>query len=434
MVLSKHPSAGWTLLALSILASACAHQRQAVERVEPGSTAPQRTRALGDYPTPVLLVGIDGFRYDYLDVFEPPNLLAIAANGARAERLVPSFPSKTFPNHYTLVTGLVPDNHGIVSNNIVDPKLGKFSLGNRDAVSDGRWWGGEPVWTTAQNNGLPSAALFWPGSEAEINGDRPDFWLPYDDDLPGADRLDKIIEWLALPEAERPRFLTLYFSRVDSASHRYGPLSHQARTAVMEVDALLGELNVRLEAMSQPIHWVIVSDHGMAETAPDRVIMVDDYVDLDQYHLIDTSPVLAIAPNTDHEASPGWEDRLVSSLRRSPHLEAYRKKDLPKHLRHGSNDRVAPVLALANDGWRFALRAREGSRPQVRLGGQHGYDPTIDSMGALFVASGPRILPGELGPIQNVDVYSLLCELLGVEPATNDGSLDALAPILRSRD
>lgn len=389
-------------------------------------------RAVEDLPIPVLMVGIDGFRYDYLDVFEPPNLLAIAAQGARAERLVPSFPSKTFPNHYTLATGLTPDHHGIVANNIVDAELGSFSLGNRDAVSDGRWWGGEPIWVTAQRQGLPAAALFWPGSEADIMGLRPTFWKTYDDDLPGTDRLDLITEWLSLPAAERPRFLTLYFSRVDSASHRHSPLSHQAKTAVMEVDALLGELKGRLESMNQPVHWVIVSDHGMAETSPQRVIMIDDYFDVDQFKIIDLSPILTIAPLEDRPVQAGWEQRVVAELRRSPNLTAFRKQDLPPHLRHGKHPRVAPVVALANEGWRFSTRAREGSRPQLRMAGQHGYDPTVDSMGGLFVASGPRIRTTRLGAIENVDVYSLLCELLGVEPAPNDGSLAAFAGVLET--
>ena len=384
---------------------------------------------LSGRPTPVLMISIDGFRHDYLDLYQPPNLLTLAAEGARAERLVPSFPSKTFPNHYTLVTGLVPDRNGIVSNNMVDAELGRFSLSNRDAVSDGRWWQGEPVWNTAQRQGLPAAAMFWPGSEAAIGGMRPTFWVAYDGSISGPDRLQRITDWLSLPEAEKPRFLTLYFSILDDAGHDHGPYSHEAQEAVLEVDRLIGDLRHSLEAMNQPVHWVIVSDHGMAETTPERVIMIDDFVDLNDTEVIDKSPVLAIAPKSGPPTEE-WIERSVAALSRSPHLEAYRKEDLPKRLDHGHNPRVAPVLAIADEGWRFAVRSQEARRPQIGTAGQHGYDPSVDSMGALLIFAGPRIRTTSLGPINNVDIYSLVCELLEITPAPNDGSLDSLAPAL----
>lgn len=384
-------------------------------------------------PTPVLLVGIDGFRYDFLDRFEPPNLVRLIEKGAQAERLVPAFPSKTFPNHYTLVTGLVPDHHGIVSNNIRDEELGRFSLSNRTAVADGRWWQGEPIWVTAQRQGLRAAALFWPGSEAEIQGLRPTYWTTYDDDLPGEERITKILDWLALPAAERPSFLTLYFSRVDSAGHRYGPLSDQNRRAVLEVDALVGRLAHALEEREQTIHWVFVSDHGMAETSPARVIVVDELISLDELDMIDSSPVLALTPKNPSTPPRGWPQAFIDALDQHAHVAAYRKEELPDHLRHGSHPRVAPVIALADEGWRFTTVAKERARPQRGPGGQHGYDPTVDSMGGLLAVAGPQIRSGvRLGPVENVDVYSLLCHLLDIEPAPNDGSLNALKPALRT--
>ena len=407
------------ILAISALLASCTH---APKDAATGSEAA---------PVPVILVGIDGFRYDFLEAFEPPNLLELIEGGARAERMISSFPSKTFPNHYTLVTGLVPDHHGIVSNNMVDEELGRFSLGNRDAVQDGRWWQGEPIWVTAQRQGLRAAAMFWPGSEAEIEGVRPTYWTPYDDDLPGEDRVQNILDWLALPDDTRPSFLTLYFSRVDSAGHRHGPLSEQNRRAVLEVDALIGDLARKLEGRHQAVHWVFVSDHGMSETSPERVVLVDELIDLEGLLVIDTSPVLALAPKDPAAPPDGWPDVVLDRLNAHPHVAAYRKADLPAHLRHGTHKRVAPVLALADEGWRFSQVDREKVRPQTGLGGQHGYDPTVDSMGALLAFAGPRVRSGiQLGPVQNVDVYPLLCELLEIRPAPNDGSLTALEPAL----
>lgn len=407
---------------LFLFTAACGSRSDGLRTATTGDSSPDR-------PIPVLMISIDGFRHDYLDLYQPPNLLALAAGGARAERLVPSFPSKTFPNHYTLVTGLVPDRHGIVSNNMVDAELGRFSLSNRDAVSDGRWWQGEPVWNTAQRQGLPAAAMFWPGSEAAIDGMRPNFWVAYDGSISGADRLRRITDWLSLPEAEKPRFLTLYFSRLDDAGHHHGPRSKQAREAVLSVDQLIGDLRHSLEAMNQPVHWVIVSDHGMAETTPERVIMIDDLLDLDDVEIIDKSPVLAIAPKSG-PPTEAWIERSVAALNQSPHLEAYRKENLPKRLDHGQHPRVAPVLGIADEGWRFAIRSQEARKPQVGSAGQHGYDPSVDSMGALLILAGPRIRTTTLGPVDNVDIYSLVCDLLEITPAPNDGSLENLAPAL----
>ena len=254
------------------------------------------------------------FPLDYLDRYAPPNLLKLAGEGVRADGLIPQFPSKTFPNHYTIVTGLTLAHHGIVSNNMKAPDIpGEFSMSNRDVQNDSRWWGGEPIWNTAEKQGLKSAAMFWPGSEVIIGGRRGTYWTPYQDDLPHLQRLTRILGWLKLPEAERPSFLTLYFSDVDTAGHRYGPDSEETRAAIAKVDESIGGLLAGIEraGLRDRVNYVIVSDHGMSALSPERTIVLDNYVDVSKVDVIDWSPMLGI------NALDGDNEKLYLALKTS---------------------------------------------------------------------------------------------------------------------
>ena len=216
---------------------------------------------------PRRLISIDGFRWDYLQRFSPPALTRLAADGVRAEALVPQFPSKTFPNHYSVVTGLTNAHHGIVSNNMIAADIpGRFSMSNREVLADPRWWGGEPIWNTAERQGRIAAAMFWPGSETVIGGRQATYWMPYDDGMPHARRVEQVLEWLRLPDGRRPSFVTVYFSEVDSVGHREGPDSQAVRDAVLDVDRAIGSLvaGVQAAGLSDRVHYVVVSDHGMA--------------------------------------------------------------------------------------------------------------------------------------------------------------------------
>ncbi len=253
--------------------------------------------------TRVVLVSLDGFRWDFASRADTPNLDSLANEGIRAEKLLSAFPTKTFPNHYTLVTGLWPSNHGIVGNNVRDPELeARFGMSNREAVADARWWGGEPIWVTAEKQGFKSAPLFWPGSEAPIKGVRPAYWEPYQSEMSNADRVDKLLSWIDLPEPDRPRFLTLYASDVDSAAHGSDPdSSPEVATAVARVDAMVGRLLAGLEqrGLADSTHVIIVSDHGMSATSADRVIPVDDYIDLEVANPMDMGAVLTLWPGRE---------------------------------------------------------------------------------------------------------------------------------------
>jgi len=378
----------------------------------------------------VVLISIDGFRADYALRDHSPTLRALAGEGAWApEGMRPSFPSNTFPNHYTLVTGLRPDHHGISDNTLFDaarPGV-KFSMGARDQVQDGFWWdGGEPVWVTAEKAGVKTATMFWPGSEAEIHGVRPSVWSIYEEALPYADRVDRLLGWLDLPKAERPRFMTLYFEAVDTQGHRFGPDSPELNAAIERVDAALAQLVAGLKArgLYARINLVVVADHGMAETSPERVVFLDDVTPLDTVTVVTAGWTTSLIPLT-----PAAETALVG---KHPHFECWRKGEMPARFHYGTNARIPPIICLSETGWVVTTRARNTERPMTRTGGSHGADPDDVRMRALFVARGPSIRPGMRLPVfDNVSVYPLLMTLLGLTPRPNDGDPAATAPALR---
>ncbi len=388
--------------------------------------APEPSRA------PLILVGLDGFRWDFLDRAPTPALDRIAAAGVRAERLVPVFPSKTFPNHYTMVTGLYPEHHGIVANNIYDPSLdARFSLGDRAAVEDPRWWLGEPLWVTARRQGRVTASFYWPGSEAPIGGVQPDYWRRYDGGVPNRVRVDQVLAWLDLPVAERPELITLYFSDVDDAAHDHDPdRAPEIGAAVARVDAALGRLLAGLDerGLWGRVHLLVVSDHGMADTPREQVIVLDELVDLETANVVDWTPVAALWPRPD-ELDAVYR-RLAGA---HPHLTVYRKEELPERLHYRDSPRVAPLLALADEGWRIVSRAYLRLSDQRLPLGEHGYDPELPSMGALFVAAGPGLAGSGrvVAPFSNIHLYELMCHLLDLEPAPNDGALDEVRHLLR---
>lgn len=381
----------------------------------------------------VILISIDGFRWDYLDRYKPENLLRLAATGVRAEGLIPQFPTKTFPNHYTIVTGLRVANHGIVSNNMRAGDIpGKFSMSNRDVLADPRWWGGEPIWNTAARQGRTAAAMFWPGSETPIGGHHPTYWTPFDDDLPNAERVRRVIEWLAMPEGRRPAFLTLYFSDVDNAGHDFGPESNEVRRAVQDVDRLIGGLidEVGNIGLADRVHYVVLSDHGMAALSPERVIVLDNYIDVATVDVIDWTPVLGVSPKD------GDVEKLYAALKgKHPNLQVFRKHEIPAEYGIAGHPRLPPVIGIADEGWHITS-AREvkrwGAGQRRPPGGTHGYDARARSMLGLFMAAGPRLHSGAVvKPFENIHVYELMCAIIGITPAKNDGDPDVTRGMLR---
>jgi predicted AlkP superfamily pyrophosphatase or phosphodiesterase len=378
-------------------------------------------RAQESGPPIVVLVSFDGFRWDYMARTPVPNLQALASRGIRAEALVPVFPTKTFPNHYTIVTGLYPENHGIVSNVIADPDFPRRFTISSATARDSRWWGGEPIWVTAMRQQLRAAAMFWPGSEARIGGVYPTYWRPFDDSVSNTARVRQVLHWLALPEAKRPSFVTLYFSDVDHAGHRQGPDSPRVLEAVRRLDGALGQLvsGVRQLNLLDRTTFVIISDHGMSQLARSRVIFLEDYLDLSTVEVVEWSPNLGLIPRST------TVDRIHQALKdKHPALAIYKREDVPLHLHYRKSHRIPPIVGLADDGWTITTRARHVLTSAAGLGdgGAHGYDPRHTSMHGLFVAAGPRVRQGVVVPaFENVHIYNFLCEVLGVRPAANDG-------------
>ena len=382
----------------------------------------------------VLLISVDGLRADVVGTGAMPTLDVLADNGVRARWMTPSYPSLTFPNHYTLVTGLRPDHHGIVNNTMRDPALGGFSLRDRDAVQDARWWGGEPAWVTLQKHGGHAATMFWPGSEAPIAGQHPDQWLPFDGDMTADARVDQVLAWLK--QRPRPRLVTLYFDKVDHAGHAFGPHSEEVREAQAAVDAALARLLAGLDAakLVGKVDLVVVSDHGMATIAPTHGEFLDDYLDahdlpIDAIEVVSRGTAVGVAP------APGSDVAAVEAalLGRHPHAECWRKSELPARWHYGTHPRVPAIVCQADVGW--ILTTRKSWRVRPHATGAHGFDPQSPQMRAVFVAEGPSFADGVvLPPFDNVDVYPLLMKLLDVPPRPNDGNPHTFDAVLTLRD
>lgn len=375
----------------------------------------------------VVLVSFDGWRWDYIDRANVPNLKRLAARGVRAKELVPSFPSLTFPNHYTLVTGLYPGHHGIVSNTMSTPSMAqKFSL-TSSAVRDAAWWGGEPVWVTAIRQQRRAMDMFWPGSEAPIGGIRPTRWWPFDGSVPNATRVSRVLDWLALPDGERPNLVTLYFQEVDHIGHVSGPDSPEVREAAAHLDDALGQLLAGIErlGLTNRTNLVVVSDHGMAPHADDQMIFLDSAIDPTTINVIETGELFQAAPPPGRESDAGSIETLYRSLHgRLPHLTVYKRDEIPARYHYREHPHVSPIVGVPDEGWIVTTREREARRkPDADpRRGTHGYDPALRSMHALFVAAGPGVRDGILAePFENIHVYDFLCGLLKVAPAKNDG-------------
>lgn len=393
------------------------------------ATAP--TRATDAQARHLVLISFDGFRWDYIDRPAAVNLRALAARGVRAERMIASFPSKTFPNHYTIVTGLTPEHHGIVANAMRDSVLGMFTLRDTLAQSESRWWGGEPIWITAERQGKRAAIVGWPGSEAAIGGRRPSWWSRYNHDQPRADKVQRLLDWLSLPPDSAPALLVAYFHETDGAGHDFGPTAPQVDAAIAQVDSALGALvaGIAARGLTDNVDIIIVSDHGMTPVGPDRAIYLDDYIAMDDVEVIDWTPVGAVEPK------PGALERVYAQLRdKHPALEVYRKGEVPERYHFNAHPRITSLVLVAADGWTITTRARAARWRETnwRGGGNHGFDPATPNMGATFVAAGPSFAQGRVLPaFRNVHVYALMAHALGLQPAASDGALDSLRSALR---
>lgn len=379
---------------------------------------------------PLLLISLDAFRWDYCDLYpdQTPRLRQLKKTGASAKQLISVFPSNTFPNHYTIVTGLWPAHHGMINNTMFDPETGSFFRNTWPAaVANSRWWGGEPIWVTAHNQGLRTACSFWPGTEAAIKGVRPDFWKHYDYSVPFENRLEELVSWLRLPAEKRPSLVTFYLEETNGVGHTYGPGAPETIAAIQLLDTRVGVILDRLQSEGIKPNVIIVSDHGMTTILPERCVALDDFVDLTTTQIDFYGPVAGLRPLT------GTVDQLMDRLKTLPAgAKAYRREELPERLHFTGNPRIPPVVILAAEGgW---VATRQSIDPWLtKTKGEHGYDPQIESMKGTFIVHGPafRNDGAVIDPVENVHMYNLLCAVLHLKPAPNDGDERLVKQVMR---
>jgi alkaline phosphatase D len=375
----------------------------------------------------VVLVSLDGFRWDYAKRDGATHLLALGKRGVWAsEGMLPSYPSLTFPSHFSIVTGLYPEHHGLVANSFYDEAIqARYAIADAEAVTDGSWYSGTPLWSLAESQGMRSACFFWPGSEAQIAGFRPTYYLKFDDKIDDNARIQQVLAWLRLPAVDRPHFITLYYAEPDHEGHEFGPDAPETRAAVVKVDGLMGKLKAGLDATGLPIDLVVVSDHGMAKVQGGWITL-DQFADLTGF---DTVGTLLYGKTEEDRA------RVYNQLKKaSSQFVVYRRANVPAALNYSQNPREGDPVVIATGP--YAIRAHvppAGKPDQPPIPGMHGYDPgKLPEMKASFFAAGPDIVEGKtVAPFENVNLYPWLAHLLGLTPPKTDGSLNVLAGTLR---
>jgi predicted AlkP superfamily pyrophosphatase or phosphodiesterase len=421
------------LAALLLVAFACAGDgRPAPEDSRAGgATAAEPSGGINaerhlDAPH-VVLVSFDGLGAERWGRYATPNLERVAAAGARAERMIPVYPTKTFPTHYSIATGMYADRHGLVGNRFWAPDLGaSYALSDRESVEDGRFYRGEPIWVTAERQGMVAASFFFIGTEAPVMGIQPTYWHRFDAAVPHERRVDEVLGWLAMPPETRPRMITLYFEDVDRAWHFTGPDSPETTAAVARVDGSLGRLLDGIDSLphGDSVYLILVSDHGLMGTPPTMV----DEIDMARFpgvRMAEGGPYASLFIDEGGAArGAGLRDSLAAHL---PESDVWLREDVPERLHYSADARIGDIVISAAPGRRVHERGRVSQDEW-----SHGWDNAVPEMSALFIATGPGIAPGQLiPPFEAIHVYPLLAHLLGLEPSPDiDGRLDVLLPIL----
>lgn len=378
----------------------------------------------------LLLISFDGFRYDYLEKAPTPHFDSLVSEGVEAEGLIPVFPTKTFPNHYSIATGLYPEHTGLVANNMYDPEFEEwYRISKRDAVEDKKWYSGEPIWNTAEKQGLKTGTMFWVGSEAPIQSMRPTYWKPFDGSMPNKARIDTVVKWLSYPDDRAADFATLYFELVDDAGHDYGLESDSLNFAIQQADSLLGYLKQQLKRARRwaDLNMVILSDHGMVDLYAEKTIRLDSVINMEDVERINWAPVTMIEPKNGKK-----EEIYKALMANEEHYRVYKKEDLPAHYHIKNHRRVPEIILIADLGYTILSNDFKDRFLQRLPSATHGYDNGDKAMQAFFVARGPAFKKRyKMQAFQNIHIYELMCHLLNIEPSVNDGSLDSVRVMLR---
>lgn len=375
-------------------------------------------------PNYTIMVSLDGFRWDYPLQHNTPHLDAIARKGVSATML-PSFPASTYPNHYTLATGLTPDRHGIINNRFWVEEAGKmFAIDDPEMRDNPAFYGGEPIWTTAQKQGLKTATIYWVGSDIPIKGQHPTYYTVYEEEslLTFQERIDTAIQWLQKPDDERPRLIMLYIDQPDGHGHTFGPDTPEVKEMVEHLDSLMGTLIQQIEQLpfADRINLIVTSDHGMTEIdRHTRYIHPDEVLDPATYtRIVTRNPSYIFAEEQHH-------DTILQAFSNLPHINAYKKDQIPAHLQYGTHPRMGDIVVIPDNGWQFDVEPLEYL-------GMHGYDPQHPDMQVIFRAFGPDFKENhQAQPFHNTDIYSLLCLLLHITPEPTQGNPERILPLLR---
>ena len=369
-----------------------------------------------------VIVSLDGFRWDYPQMYETPFFDQMAREGVKAT-MIPSFPSKTFPNHYTMATGLVPDHHGIVANSFWDPERKEVYKMNKPATRNAAsYYGGEPIWVTAQKQGIKTGNVYWVGSDIAVKGEHPTYYQVYDKNprLSQTERVAEVLRMLRLPEADRPQLVMLYFEDSDTYGHTYSPFSQETRKCIARLDALMRFLWEGLQSLpfAKDVNLIVTSDHGMATVSADRFVPIKHLLKEEWYTLIDGNLPAQIY------TQPQFRDSVYHALKDLNHVRVWKREEIPAYLNYGTSPRVGDIIVLPDLGW----LVDEGNKT---LPGAHGFDPTYDDMQVMFRACGPDFKKGYEAPkFRNVSIYSLLARLLHITPEKTDGCLEEVENML----
>jgi len=380
----------------------------------------------------LLLISFDGFRYDYLTMYpkETRNLQNLAKLGLKAKYTNSQYITKTFPNHWSIVTGLYEDSHGIINNYFYDPKFNstfEYSI-------DDKYWSGEPIWHTFEKQTKKRAAVYyWPGSE--VSKFAPSYYIaPYNSDVPYKSRADQTLKWL---RDINIGFMALYVNEPDSSGHKHGPKSEEVRQAILKVDDLLGY--ILLEVLNNPTKYkdlniIVTSDHGMTELSKNKNILLEKYFSKEemeifepQYVDITTGAYVWCDESTAMKYNCDYFYKKIKNLK-IENLIIYKKHEIPKKLHYSDNYRIPPIYILTVSPWQVHLK-----KPKKYLKGQHGFLPTENEMHPIFIATGKKFIKSKdiLDPFSNIHLYELFCKVLEIDPAPNNGTFSVVEHLLK---
>ena len=400
--------------------------------LSPSNSITKTNSSVAEKKLYLILISLDGFRWDYVEKYNPPNLSSFIKTGVKAESLIPSFPTKTFPNHYTIATGLYPDKHGIIGNIFYDYKKDiLFNKRSPGMAEDGSFYGGSPIWVEANKANMVTASYFFVGTEADIQGIRPTYYYTFDSSVKKDEKVNQALKWLNLKDKRRPHFITLYFNDLDRAGHRFGINDKELKKALLELDKHLGNLFKGVSETGLPVNIMIVSDHGMGNQSTNKIIPVDSIKNDDLFMTIDNGTIVNIHPKKDVEI-----DSVLHYLRQKENnFKAYKTENTPGFEYSPKNKNWGEIQLIPDYGYGFwnqksKMRLIENGVTTI---GIHGYDSKYKEMHGIFYANGPAFKNDyEISSIKNIHIFPLMCKILGLEiPKSIDGDINQIESVLK---